>query len=620
MSARAAKHLRTSAAISFGIFLVCAGTGRIVSAHAQSSQEGTSQPPAAPPATAAPTQQPVPANALEMSTHENPVPLQSRVNLVPVRVIVRDAQGHAVENLRREDFQLFEDGKPQFISNFTVETLASLSEKAAGPSGGAQSGETSSFLPPSRFVTLLFDDPSLTIEDIMRSRTAAGHYIDTFLAPTDRVAILTISGQAQMDFTDDRAKLHATLKELQPRTLTGNRAADPTDCPPMDYYEAVEIQDHHDSQSLAVATQDAMTCQPPPPTASTTAAAAAIAQAAAVQQAQQLAEATALRIEEVGDQQTEASLRRLREVIERMSILPGQRSIVLISPGFIYPNRGYEFSDTIDRAIRANVFINTLDARGLYTPDLGDISEQGHDSDPVTKGFRAKLHLEGNSSQVYALMDLAAGTGGFAVHNNNDLGEGLREIVSAPDTSYLLAFVPQNLKADGRFHSVRVAVQPNSKFTIQARKGFYAPQHGETPQEAAARDIQDALFSQEEQHGLPVGLQTQYYKTDATDAKLAILAHVDMSHVRFDKVDGLNQNDLTVVSALFDRNGNFIKGTQKLIEMKLLDATLEKLARTGMTVATSFDVTPGDYVVRLVVRDSKAALVSAENGAVEIPY
>jgi VWFA-related protein len=625
MNARAARHLRISAAILFGILLVCAGTGRIVPANAQPSQEGASQPPTAPPATTAPAQQPVPANAPEMSTQENPVPLQSRVNLVPVRVIVRDGQGHAVGNLRREDFQLFEDGKPQFISNFTVETLASLPEKAAQPSassGGVQSGETSAFLPPSRFVTLLFDDPSLTIEDIMRSRDAAGHYIDALLAPTDRVAILTISGQTQMDFTDDRAKLHATLKGLQTRTITGNGAAQLTDCPPMDYYEAVEIQDHHDSQSLAVATQDALICQPPPPTPSVVgvATASTAAAGAAVQQAQELAEATALRIEEVGDGQTEASLRRLREVIDRMSVLPGQRSIVLISPGFIYPNREYEFDEVIDRAIRANVFINALDARGLYTPDLGDISQSGEDSDPATKGFRTKLHLEGNSSQVYALMDLAAGTGGFAVHDNNDLSGGLREIVSAPDTSYLLAFVPQNMKTDGRFHALRVAVQPNSKFTIQARKGFYAPQHGETPQEAAARDIQDALFSQEEQHGLPIALQTQYYKTDATDAKLAILAHVDMSHVRFDKVNGLNQNDLTVVSALFDRNGNFIKGTQKVIEMKLLDATLEKLARTGMTVRTSFDVTPGDYVVRLVVRDSKAALVSAENGAVEIPY
>jgi hypothetical protein len=90
--------------------------------------------------------------------------------------------------------------------------------------------------------------------------------------------------------------------------------------------------------------------------------------------------------------------------------------------------------------------------------------------------------------------------------------------------------------------------------------------------------------------------------------------------MHFDKTEGRNQNNLTVVAALFDRNGNFITGTQRVVQMKLRDETLEKLSRTGVTVRTSFDVKPGDYVVRLVVRDSRNALLSAENGIVEIPY
>ena len=119
---------------------------------------------------------------------------------------------------------------------------------------------------------------------------------------------------------------------------------------------------------------------------------------------------------------------------------------------------------------------------------------------------------------------------------------------------------------------------------------------------------------------MPVALQTQFYKTGATDAKLAVLAHVDLAHVRFDKANGRNDNDLTVVAALFDRNGNFVTGTQKVIIMKLRDETLARLSQTGVTVRTNFDVKPGDYVVRLVVRDSNAAQLAAESGSVEIPY
>ena len=370
----------------------------------------------------------------------------------------------------------------------------------------------------------------------------------------------------------------------------------------MDYYEAVEIQDHHDTNVTEVATEDAVACIESQSGGSLGQTAAQ--QASLIAQAQALVDATALRMEEMGDEQTEYALRRLKETVARMSLLPGQRSIVLISPGFIYPNREQEFSELVDRSIRANVFINTLDARGLYTPDLGDISQSTNDPNPVTAGYRTRLHIEGQASQVDVLIDLALDTGGLSFHDNNDLGEGLRQIVAAPAAYYLLAFVPQNLKYDGHFHSVRVQLAEKNKYTIQARKGFYAPKHGETPEEVAARDIQDALFSQEEQHGLPVGLQTQFYKTDATDAKLAVLAHVDLAHVRFDKANGRNDNDLTIVAALFDRNGNFITGTQKVIQMKLRDETLARLSQTGVTVRTNFDVKPGEYVVRLVVRDS----------------
>lgn len=561
-----------------------------------------------------------------MSTHDNPLPLESRVNLVPVRVVVRDSNGNAIANLHREDFQLFEDGKPQIVSNFTVETLASLSGGAAGASatesktGAADSGKPGpAFLPPGRFVALLFDDPHLNLQDLMRAHIAASSYVQKYLAPTDRIAVFTVSGQTQTDFTDDRAKLRANLANMIPRSVTAGDPATPADCPVMDYYEAVEIQDHHDQNVIDVATQDAVACLQSQ-SANSPSQQSAAAQASLLQQAQTLAESTALRMEEMGDEQTEYALRRLREVIDRMSLLPGQRSIVLISPGFIYPNREQEFSEIVDKAIRQNVFINTLDARGLYVPDFGDISQPTNDPNLVTAGYRSRLHLDGQSSQVEVLMDLASETGGISFHDNNDLAAGLRELVSPPEAYYLLAFVPQNLKYDGHFHSIKVGLAGKNKYTILARKGFYAPKHGETPEQLAARTIQDALFSQEEQHGLPVALQTQFYKTGATDAKLAVLAHVDLAHLRFDKANGRNDNDLTVVAALFDRNGNFVTGTQKVIIMKLRDDTLARLSQTGVTVRTNFDVKPGDYVVRLVVRDSNAAQLAAESGSVEIPF
>jgi hypothetical protein len=128
------------------------------------------------------------------------------------------------------------------------------------------------------------------------------------------------------------------------------------------------------------------------------------------------------------------------------------------------------------------------------------------------------------------------------------------------------------------------------------------------------------VFSQEEIHDLPAELHTQFYKSDKSDAQLAVLTRVNVNRLQFRKEDGRNKNNLTIVAALFDRNGNFITGNEKTIELRLRDTTLARLEQTGMTVKSNFDVKPGAYMVRMVVRDSEASLIAAENGMVEIPY
>ncbi|MGH9698374.1 MAG: hypothetical protein ACRD52_02830, partial [Candidatus Acidiferrales bacterium] len=204
--------------------------------------------------------------------------------------------------------------------------------------------------------------------------------------------------------------------------------------------------------------------------------------------------------------------------------------------------------------------------------------------------------------------------------NNNDLDPGFRTTAATPEVSYLLGFTPNSLKYDGKFHVLKVKLSSKDKYALQARRGFYAPKHGETPEEAAAREIEDAIFSRDEEGGLPLALHTQFYMADATDAKLAVLARVDVAKMHFVKVGDRNDNNLIVVAALFDGDGNYVTGNQQTIEMHLFDATLERMEHTGLTVKTGFDVKPGDYLVRLVVRDENAAVITTKNGAVEIPY
>jgi hypothetical protein len=131
--------------------------------------------------------------------------------------------------------------------------------------------------------------------------------------------------------------------------------------------------------------------------------------------------------------------------------------------------------------------------------------------------------------------------------------------------------------------------------------------------------MEDAIFSQDEMHDLPVDLHTQFFKASDEDAKLTVLAHVDLKRLHFRKADGRNENVLTCSSAVFNRDGNYLQGTQKVVTMHLKDATLEHNLPEGLTLKTSFDVKPGSYLVRLVVRDAETRLMSAESGVVEIP-
>jgi VWFA-related protein len=591
------------------------GTSGAPPAATDSSSAALPTPAGVPAATSAAT--PAAEPMAEMTTRTVQVPLESHVNLVPVRVIVHDSHGNAVGDLREADFEIRQDGKPQVISHFSVETPASLAAKVAHGTAAEGSLLSASGAPaapmtlPSRFVALVMDDANLNLQDLMRMKLAAIRYMNTAVKPNERVALFTVSGQNQVDFTDDHAKIVDQLKVLISRPIDGYDPATQHDCLVMTYYQADQIQNHQDPEAIAVAQADALQC--------------AVAEGVPAQAQQSVAnsmyESVVAQMVRSGEVSTQFTVRRLDEIVRRISAMPGQRSMVFLSPGFITSTYEYDVLRIVDRAARENVFINTLDARGLYTVDpIGDISQPAPlHANSQTAGLSLQFRLTEQRIQSEVLEDLADSTGGFYFRNNNDLDAGLRQTAAEPAVSYLLAFVPADLKNDGKFHTVNIKMLTKEKYTVQARRGFFAPKHGKTPDELAKQDIEDAVFSQEEQQGLPVQLNLQYFKVDDVNAKLAVLTHVDLNQIRFDRADDRNSDNLTIVAALFDRNGNFIKADQKTLEMHLKDATLEKLHRSGLTVKTNFDVKPGGYMVRLVVRDSKDAQIASRNGVVDIP-
>jgi VWFA-related protein len=601
--------LSVCVAAGFGVLLAQQPTAQSPTQPSQQSPstQGPAKPNAASAAAAQNPQTGAASNQAEVVTRDSSTSFKVRVNLVQVRVVVRDERGKIVENLKKEDFQLLDNRKPQVISTFNVETpnTHALPVLSVSDRDVSEPGEKVEPLPamPQRFVSMIFDDIHLSMQDALTSRVAGTKILDS-LANTDRVAVYTTSGQITQEFTADHEKLKEALKQIIARPLNGSTIAD---CPGISYYQADLIANKSDSQALGVAVQDTLQC-------------AFGGDQTQIAAATSMARARADAVLASGDAASDYAYRHIDDVLRRLSAMPGQRKAVFVSPGFILSTLLAERSDVIDRATKAGIVIDTIDARALYTPDLlGDIANPGQQT-YLTAGFKASYRTDAQFAESEILSDFANGTGGSYFHNSNDLETGLRDSIAAPSTTYLLGFSPQNLKLNGSFHTIKVTLTGKRKFTLQARRGYYAPRAMKDPEETAKEEIQEAVFSQEEIRDLPLDLQTQFFRKDATEVRLSVLAHLDLRTLKFRKVDGRNHDDLTLATVIFDENGNFVTGGEKILEMKLLDATLERLDRSGITVKSSFDVKPGNYLVRLVIRDKEGESMAARNGAVAIPF
>jgi VWFA-related protein len=548
----------------------------------------------------------------EITTTDQPATFKVQTNLVEVPVIVRDHAGHAIGNLKQEDFHITDKGKHQEITKFAVVKSAGQAApppdakaEAPSPTAPAPAAAPSSPSVPTRFVAFVFDDVHLRFEDLPQVRGAVVKYLTTSLAPQDRVALVTTSGKNSVDFTANAEEVNAALLKVVPSSFAPSMMRH---CIEVSYFQAVQVEqqvgippimdDLSRSLALRVANFDANQCL----------------NGADGAAAFRLAVDEIVRAYEAGARESRAALNGLKELVRRMAVLPGQRVIVLVSPGFfVSPDLQTQNSELEALAIRSKVLINTIDARGVWTDPSFDASRRGAAPPPENATFR-RIDMNIAADELIALAQDTGGT----VHLNNDFLAEVRKAAAAPEYMYILGFVPQDLKLDGSFHALKVTASPGEKASLQARRGYWAPKHSDDEATVSRQELEDAVFSRDEIHSLPVDMHTRLAKA-GEQAKLTVLTSVDLKLVHLRKAEDRNRNDLTIVAALFDTNGNFLVGTQKLVELRLRDETVARLEqKPPIVINTDFDVKPGGYLVRLVVRDAEGQQITAENAAVQV--
>jgi VWFA-related protein len=529
----------------------------------------------------------------------SPVRLRTEVDVVEVPVVVRDGQHRAVAGLARSNFEIYDTGVRQTTTAFSEQRFTSQVDAGGGakpalaPAAPAGSKSETRL----RFVTLCFDDLNSDALTLQPAKEAAERFVKSALAPGDRVAVVTVTQQQGYDFTADVPKLVEQIAKVTSRPRSADDSVQ--QCLRIRPYEAYLIANGLDRDVLQAKIAECSACwhhSPCPPN-----------------QVTSMSET----IWQHAQNNSKNTLRVMKSLVDGMAKLPGERMILLASAGFFTGNLEVDQDLLMAKALHAEVVINTLDIKGLYTVI------QGGDASTSQGGWipaSARVVETKNAERVVqapndAMAVLASGTGGAFYHNNNDLAHGFRVLGMVPETMYVLGFSPSGVAADGRFHNLKVRLAAGPRYSLQARLGYAASSASAAATSSAPSKLDSEAMASDTLTDLPVRFTWEQW---AGPPGITMVAHLDLDRLHFETRQGRRGQKLALVGVLLDSRGGFVTGKRSELDLNLTDATFAQLTKAGFTVSMTLEAPPGSYSARGVAQDALEGKLTAASGAVEV--
>ena len=520
-----------------------------------------------------------------------PVTFRVEVNYVEVDATVVDKKGDFVDNLQASDFQVFEDGKPQAVTNFGLVRIPL--ERPEMPLFAGQPIEpdvqSNDRLFDGRVYLIVLDGLHTSPMYTPRVRSAAKRFIENSIGANDVAAVVSTQGAAAQDFTGNKRLLLAAVDRFM-----GNALQSAT---------LNKIEDYNRNQAMS-----SMGTTPKD-----------------VEDLQRAFNAS-------------ATLRTIRQLADFMSGVRGRRkALVLFSEGIDYDitdvmnNQGAsavidDSRDAIGAATRSNLSIYSVDPRGLAAEGGFDVSSQGPpaDADPSfhldSTGLQNEARLEQDSLRL-----LADETGGFAAVNSNDLASAFERIRNDNSNYYVLGYYPTNDRRDGKFRKIEVRVN-RPGLGVRSRKGYMAPRGKVTPtsaieaSEGTPQVLRDLLGSPLPIPGLRLVATAAPFKGKGRDASINLVVQADGRDLSFKERDGQFDWSLDMaVIAVDESAGKSRGGLNHVVNTPLLPATYQQVVRNGFRIASRMDLPPGRYQLRIGMVDANSKRTGSVHLDLDVP-
>jgi VWFA-related protein len=563
-----------------------------------------------------PAPKPAPAGQRPQQPEDEDV-VRITTNLVQVDAVVTDKSGRVVTDLRPEEVQVFEDGKQQRISHFSY-IVTGAEESAAPVTRPSVVDKSAPPVPPSRLkpenikrtMAIVVDDLGLSFQSTAYVRTALRKYVNEQMQPGDLVAIVRTAGGmgALQQFTSDKRQLNAAIERI--RYYLGGRAG---------------------VGAFA-------------PLGSNTVAAAGDNQQAASDELDRFRE----------DVFAVGTLGAIGYVIRGLRELPGRKSIILVSDGIkifngVNLNRDKNFGSAstdpasdnrvlralqrlTDQANRASVVIYSMDARGL--PSFG---LQAADSTAPGPGQAAispdqlEQQLSDRRSDYFesqnGLNYLAQQTGGFFIHDTNDLGRGIRRVLEDQRGYYLIGYRPEESTFDPRtgrrrFHHLSMKVTRPGKYSVRIRNGFFGvtDEENKPGPRTAEQQLVGALTSPFGSSAVRLQLTSLFGNTPSGSIMRSLL-HIDANDLTFtDEADGTHKSVIDILVVTFGDNGVPVDQSGPSYTIRLGSVAYKEALKDGFIYTVTVPIKkPGAYQLRVALRDSASERVGSASQFVEVP-